>query len=221
MKVVCYTCITGGYDKLKQPSIENAGIDFICFTDNQSIAYGAWKAMSIPNELKFLSDVKKQRIVKICPHRYLKEYDVSIWVDGNIEVAGNLHQFIKQYDLSKVPFYTRVHPARNCIYDEAKACIAFSKDNKECIEKQVKKYKDEGYPKHIGMVETGVLLRRHNDMQCKFIDEAWATELLLNSHRDQLSFNYICWKNHFLPGIMKNEFKINSNKVFKLHGHGR
>jgi hypothetical protein len=89
--------------------------------------------MSIPNELKFLSDVKKQRIVKICPHRYLKEYDVSIWVDGSIEVIGNLYQFIKQYDLDKVPFYTRIHPARNCIYDEADICIRLGKDDSMCI----------------------------------------------------------------------------------------
>ena len=45
---------------------------------------GIWKLLPIPDELKHLNNVKKQRIVKICPHRYLKDYDISIWVDGNI-----------------------------------------------------------------------------------------------------------------------------------------
>jgi len=47
---------------------------------------GAWKLRPIPEELKHLSNVKKQRVIKICPHRYLKEYDISIWVDGNLEI---------------------------------------------------------------------------------------------------------------------------------------
>ena len=157
--------------------------------------------------------------MKICPHRYLKDYDVSIWVDGNIAIVGNLYQFIKQYDLDKVPFYTRVHPARNCIYDEANACIRMNKDSSESIKKQVERYKNEGYPKHIGLVETGIILRKHNEEICKCIDDMWATELLLNSHRDQLSFNYICWKKHFIPGVLKNEFKLN-NQFFKLQKHG-
>ena len=120
----------------------------------------------IPDDLQFLSNVKKQRIVKICPHRYLKEYDISIWVDGSISVIGDLNTFINQYDLEKNPFYVRIHPSRNCIYDEARACISINKDAKETIEKQVKRYREEGYPEHIGMVETCVLLRKHNGMRC-------------------------------------------------------
>jgi hypothetical protein len=46
--------------------------------------------MPIPKELQYLSDVKKQRVVKICPHRYLKEYDISIWVDGNFSIVGSI-----------------------------------------------------------------------------------------------------------------------------------
>lgn len=118
-KVVVYTCITGGYDSLKQPKAVSANIDYICFTDRFSGVLGAWKFVPVPDELKWLSNVKKQRVVKICPHRYLKEYDISIWVDGNISIIGNLNKFINQYDLNIKPFYTRVHPSRNCIYDEA------------------------------------------------------------------------------------------------------
>lgn len=82
-KIVCYTCITGGYDRLKEPLVVSKGIDYICFTDNPFLKSKVWQARPIPKELDYLSNVKKQRIVKICPHRYLKEYDISIWVDGS------------------------------------------------------------------------------------------------------------------------------------------
>ena len=185
-----------------------------------SIKAGAWKLKEIPNELKYLSNVKKQRIIKICPHRYLKEYDISIWVDGSFQIIGDLNEFIAQYDLQKCSIYVRVHPYRKCIYDEANACIKMHKDVKEKILAQVNAYRNEGYPKKIGMVETGILLRKHNDAKCQMICNLWASELLKHSHRDQLSFNYACWKMHFIPGILKNEFKV-SNLFFKITNHAK
>lgn len=207
---------------LKDPIVaQDPTIDFICFTD-QNFKSKIWKLKPIPEDLRYLSNVKKQRILKICPHRYLKEYDVSIWVDGNIQIVGDLNKFMSQYDLEKTPFYTRVHPSRKCIYDEAKACIDFGKDSSNTIKSQIDIYKKECYPKKAGMVETCILLRKHNDIRCQMICNMWATELLNHSHRDQLSFNYICWKNHFLPGILKNEFKVASNftDTFRLCNHG-
>ena len=167
-----------------------------------------------------LSQVKQQRVIKICPHRYLpKKYDVSLWVDGNIQITGDLMQFIKQYDLSKNCFYTRIHPIRNCIYDEANAVLHYKKDLSGKVQQQITKYKAENYPAHIGMVETCIILRKHNLYQCKIIDNYWAAELLTNSHRDQLSFNYVCWKNHFMPGIMLKEFSMKKNKFFRTLRH--
>ena len=220
MKIVCYTCIVGAYDSLKLPLMMSNNIDYVCFTDQRFQIVGPWQLRNIPSDLQFLSNVKKQRIVKICPHRFLKNYDISIWIDGSISIIGDLNTFISQYDLKKNPFYVRIHPFRNCIYDEADVCMKMHKDVSYVIEKQINRYKEEGYPAHIGMVETGILLRRHNDIKCQMIDNMWATELLNFSHRDQLSFNYVCWKNHFLPGILRNEFKVNKNDIFKLNSHG-
>ena len=69
------------------------------------------------------------------------------------------------------------------------------------------------------MVETGILLRKHNNNQCKLLCYAWAEELLKHSHRDQLSFNYICWKYKFIPGYLANEFYLNKNNFFKIVSH--
>ena len=222
-KIVCYTCITGGYDKLAQPQIISPNIEFVCFTDDLSIESGIWQLRQIPDELKYLNNVKTQRIIKICPHRYLSEYDISIWIDGNIYIKNDLNDFISQYDLNENFLYTRVHPSRNCIYDEAKACIRFNKDIDSTISKQIDSYANEKYPAHIGMVETGIMLRKHNDNRCKMLCNAWASELLKHSHRDQLSFNYVCWKNKYICGILKNEFRLgkNKNRFFEIGCHGK
>ena len=222
--IVCYTCITGDYDHLKQPIVFNRQIDYVCFTDCARVLPNSiWQFRPIPKELCVLSQVKQQRIVKICPHRYLREYSISIWIDGSFQICGSLVDFVRQYDLSKTPLYTRVHPQRNCIYEEAKVCIAMHKDSRAVIDKQIAKYQEEGYPKNAGMYETGVILRKHNDMKCQLVCNRWASELLLGSHRDQLSFNYACWKEHFLPGCLNGEFNLCGNMVntFRLCRHGR
>lgn len=218
-KIVCYTCITGGYDSLKDPLVVSKRIDYICFTDNPFLKSKVWQTRSIPKELDYLSNVKKQRIVKICPHRYLKEYDISIWVDGSFQIIDDLMKFIEQYDLEKTSLYTRIHPTRDCIYDEAEACARLSKDIKSNIQRQIDAYKKEGYPKHIGMAETGIILRKHDDKKCVLLDNLWASQLLKYSHRDQLSFNYACWKMHFVYGALSKQFCI-QNQFFKFHLHG-
>lgn len=220
MKTVVYTCITGGYDSLKEPNIVSKDVDYICFTDNLNLKSPVWQIKPIPEELKFLSNVKKQRIVKICPHRYLSEYDVSVWVDGHIYIIGDINEFISQYDLNKCSFYTRVHPSRKCIYDEAEAVIKMNKDSIDVVNRQIQRYKQENYPKKIGMMETGIILRKHNAKICKLLCNLWASELLKESHRDQLSFNYACWKMKFVAGVLTNETNINSNKFFRIGYHG-
>lgn len=60
----------------------------------------------------------------------------------------------------------------------------------------------------------------HNDRRCRLFDEAWVVELLLNSHRDQLSFNYTAWKTGFLPGYLSNQFRVNGNRYFRMEKHG-
>ena len=52
-------------------------------------------------------------------------------------------------------------------------------------------------------------------------DEAWATEVLLNSKRDQLSFNHVAWRRKFMIGYMMNEFHVNENRFFRLLPHGQ
>ena len=49
-------------------------------------------------------------------------------------------------------------------------------------------------PSHIGLAETNLMLRDHRDPKCEEVMKLWESEVLKGSHRDQLSFNYACWK---------------------------
>lgn len=220
-KIVCYTCITGNYDQLRVPSVpQSSDVDFVCFTDDSRLQSDFWSLKPIPDDLSLLSNVKQQRVIKICPHRYLRNYQYSIWVDGNLEIIGNIRRLVDEYDLSKFDLFVRLHPKRNCIYDEAEEVVRQKKDLTQKVPIQISKYKSEEYPAHIGMVESNVLLRNHMTTQCQIFDNYWAAELLRYSHRDQLSFNYICWKLNFKYGIMTKQASIKQNSYFRFHYHG-
>ena len=195
-KKVVYTCITGGYDNLMEPKFITPGFDYVCFTDDvENTQSKVWQIRPIPDELYNLSNVKKQRMVKINPHKYLSEYDESIWVDGSMMVIGDLNKFIDEYCRDKsISVLFREHPARKCIYDEAETCLRMKKDTPENIKSQMDRYRKEGFPRKYGLVESNMIYRRHNNPYCIKLMETWAEEVRKGSHRDQLSFNYALWK---------------------------
>ena len=59
------------------------------------------------------------------------------------------------------------------------------------------RYISEGYPKNNGLATNPIIVRNHNDSDAIAVMEDWWSEIKYNSKRDQLSFNYIVWKNQF------------------------
>ena len=96
-KKVIYTCITGGYDSLIEPKYVTEGFDYICFTDNPNLNSDVWIIKPLPSETDGLSQVKKQRYVKINAHKVVGEYDLSIWVDGNVTIKDDLNTLLETH----------------------------------------------------------------------------------------------------------------------------
>ena len=196
-KIVVYTCITGGYDNIIEPTYVTPGVDYVCFTDDKTLKSKTWKFRPIPEELLSYSKVKQQRGVKILAHRYLSDYDISIWVDGAVIVKGDIKEYLKTLDLNMYSVFIPEHPARKCIYAEKEACVKIKKikgDEVALADKQMNRYKSEGFPTNYGLVQSNIMIRRHNDEYSKDLMEKWWSELKDYSHRDQLSFNYALWK---------------------------
>lgn len=217
---VIYTCITGNYEPLDDPFSVSPGFDYICFTNSDTIKSNVWKILPIPKELDGLTEVKKQRCIKINAHKYLPQYDLSIWVDGSIKLLKNVNQFIKDNCEDGIIFIPS-HPQRNCIYEEMATCIKMKKDTEANIAPQRKRYKEEKFPEHYGLVQSNIIVRKHNDPDCIRLMECWWNELKNGSHRDQLSFNYAVWKNEDVK-VNYLSSKTCSSEYFKWDtSHGK
>jgi len=193
-KLVVYTALTGNYDNLVTPSVINPNFDYICFTDNPELKSDFWTIKLM--EESTLDRVRKARRHKILPHEYLKEYDYSLWIDANFDIIGDVEEYINRYAKNRKLMVIK-HDKRDDIYDEARECIRLEKDDPEIINKQIERYAKENYPKNNGLIASGIIFRNHSDPEVIKVMEDWFNEVENYSRRDQLSFNYVCWKNNF------------------------
>lgn len=202
-KYVIYTCISGDYDSLKNLSfIDTEHFDYVCFTNSNKIKtldVYPWKIIDVSNfDIGITKNdadyvTKFARFFKTHPHLFFENYEKSIWIDGNINVLGEANDFIKLLNNDNF-ILVPIHPIRNNIYEELKACRSLGKETSENLNKVNRFLINENFPSDTKLVQTGIILRNHNDKKCIFFMNKWWDMIKDYSKRDQLSFNYVFWK---------------------------
>ena len=56
------------------------------------------------------------------------------------------------------------------------------------------RYIKEQFPYKNGLIESSIIVRKHNNKECIYLMNKWTNEIIKYSHRDQLSYNYLIWK---------------------------
>lgn len=218
-KKVIYTCITGDYDDLIKHKYVNSDYDYVCFTDNKTLLKSKIKPWKIlPLKYKESDKIRNARWHKTHPHILFPEYDISFWVDASIDILTN--KLFNKFEDSSLELMTIIYNERNCIFQECDAVEYFKYDSTKSINRIREFLKSSKMPKNFGLAETGIMFRRHNIPQIIKINEDWWNMIKKYSHRDQLSFTYVLWKNGVAPN--KNMFipneRINPvNYIIKRH----
>ena len=184
-KKVIYTALTGSYDALKQPAVIREDWDYICFTevDGQE---GVWQLRCIDFEG---SNVEKARQVKLQPQCVLPEYEVSVWVDANICITGDeFYDKIESALSEGILFGALPHGKRDCVFDELCVCYALGRISWKQAYTHLRRLMAMRMPRHAGLYETNVLLRRHLHPDVVGLDNAWWDLFRRCSTRDQLTF---------------------------------
>lgn len=213
-RIVVNTAILGNYDDLCDPIYISSNCDYICFTDNPNLTSKIWKIKKI--KLYNNDIVRTSRMAKILAHKFVEEYDISIWTDSNITLTKDVNVLIDKY-LKNENMACFKHSIRDCIYQEAQECIILKKDDEDIILKQMELYKTENYPEHNGLIESGILLRRHNVPVIKEAMELWWYFIDNYSKRDQLSFNYVAWKRKLNYNEIEQSVYVNDFSQYHIH----
>jgi hypothetical protein len=214
-KIVVYTAISNNYDTLREPDCFSSACDYVCFSDNPHLQSQCWSVRLLGGNGS--EPIRRARKPKILPHRYFPDYECSVWVDGNLTIIGDVQELVEQYLAENNLAFFKHPDGRNCIYQEAEACIRFRKDREEIIRQQIARYRSFDYPEHNGLLASGVILRRHNRPDIVRTMEEWWEEIVHYSRRDQLSFNFVAWKNKTAYTLIDNN--IRDNRYFRWQPH--
>ena len=196
-RAVVYTCITGNYDSAQKPLYYTDHCDYIMFSEcTETIAPNGWRACEIPESIKDIgNNVMINRYIKMHPHElFEKEYDYSIYIDGNIRPITDLSVLCELIN-EKVGVAFHKHSSRISIYDEIRACQILNKGNVTKLREQGERYRKEYFPSQFGMAECNVIITDLHSTEARRILTAWWEEFLRSgSGRDQISLPYILWK---------------------------
>ena len=212
-KIVAYTCIVGNYDKLHYPSEELAQkYDYVLISDDKPSDMGTFKQWIdvrdiCPNEIT--DNTRKNRYCKINAHKIFPDYNMSIYMDGNIQLKRNLDEICD--NISDIGITVLAQTGYIDTYREAAHKMGQNVDNVDIIYKQVEKYWKDGFPEGFGSWYCTILVRKHNSKLCMKIMEDWWNELCLYSKRNQISFPYVLWKNGFCTSDVKTILKEKEN----------
>ena len=114
--------------------------------------------------------------------------------------------------------------SRSTVAEEVEALLLMIDKGKKNIDsnqirKQIQAYKEDGFLDDNGLIAGGFILRKHNDVDVIDAMEAWWAEIKKYTTRDQLSFNYIAWKQNL--AIFYIDGDLRNNKYFQWINHKR
>jgi len=123
---------------------------------------------------------------KVIPHIACPAADVTVWIDGNMDVRipDLAERCVAELGDDDMLFIR--HPWRDDIYEEAVESLKMSKYRGMPLLEQVRSYRRSGHPKHWGLVHGGLLVRRNTPAVVDF-DRTWWHEIVRWSVQDQLS----------------------------------
>lgn len=187
MKVAIYTCLTNGYDILRQPLYVEDGFDFLCFVgkgEKTSDYDGVWRIIEIP--LTFGDTAIDSRYPKILPHEFLQDYDYSIWIDANIEITGPaLYEAVRKKISEGVEYCGVSHPWRKSIYKETLKCLRLRLISFPMAYRTLAWLLKEHMPFNYGLYENNLILRKHNSPSIIALDQLWWEAFKRFPRRDQ------------------------------------
>ncbi len=212
-KIVIYTAIQGDYDDLKDPLFIDPNITYVCFTDNKNVKSDIWNIKYIDESVDSALSIRKY---KVLPHLYFKEFETSVWVDGNLLIQKDIRKFIKKYGRGS-DFLCFPHDQRRCIYDEGAEVIRLRRAPKSAVIQQMAYYLQNYYPENNGLLWCGFMVRNHNNSKLIKVMEEWWEQINRFSKRDQISLPYILYQNQYLYDLC--DLNLHENEWISISRH--
>jgi hypothetical protein len=222
-RVALYTAIYGNSDWPKP--IPDLGVPCYLYTDDPSLhdALPGWQVRVVNH---YVATVKGSPRVTapMLAHKWWKTHpalacpdvDISIWVDGSMEILTSDYVKLCLEALGSDDWSCVQHPARSCIYPEASFSASLKRYDAPSINAQAEFYRHQvGHPPNWGLIATGANVRRHTAAVVE-MGEHWWDECINWSHHDQLSLPVLL---RLANGKVPFNYNLPWFKWWHLHEH--
>ena len=222
LKATVYTCITKGYEISLPPAPAQDCINScVLFTNDSSLVSPGWEVRRLVSSPRIKRADLINRYHKLFASTLFNDTDISVYIDGNIEIISNICPLIDSFLQSGKSFGCLKHPQRSNIIQELEACSKlgkFKEDDYAHAFDQVDAYLKDGFPLEMPLQAATILFRKH--VQDPLLNEAmtlWWEQLNKYTCRDQLSLPYVLWKTAL--SFMSFDLDIFDNEYFIRHPH--
>lgn len=207
-KVAVFTCAIGNFDWIHRPKFMPQGVDFLRFSDRRPLSLRGWSHRRLTNHTHRLSSRMLSRFPKIQPHVLLADYDIGVWVDGNVQVVGDITPLVCAFSESECDIALFPHPSGRSVEEEIDFAIAkgrISPDFYDKAEQQRTRYKSLGLLEK-SIHECTIIFFRISSVELRRACDLWWQELCHFTERDQISqpfamhntdINILNWDWHF------------------------
>lgn len=218
MRLLVYTCVIGGYDRVFPPIRSAYHVDHLLVTDDPNVEVEGWKTL-IVNPAAFGSATLANRYHKMLMHRVRPGYDVSLYVDGNIRLLGDMARFVANTHADRNALTLFRHDRRDSVIEEIEICEKLGKLKDPLLARsRLESFREEGFPDNLGLVEAGVLIKDHRHAVTDVIMSEWWAEYSKAPTRDQLSLPHVLWKSRAPVGYHAFNYR-SPNPWFGIYPH--
>jgi hypothetical protein len=199
-KVCIYSAIYGAYDVLREPVEQSIECDFIMFTDNKELSElkdkTKWEVKYVP--WQFGHPRHNAKCPKLNPDIVLPEYDIVIWVDGDMEITSPDYAkiWIDLLEESDEPIAFVKHWMRDCVYEEMHAACRVRKyeDIVKMIYSQLTQYRKIGIPEHWGLYACTSFARDNRSPLVHRLNRTWWRLNFEENYFDQITLIRVMWE---------------------------
>lgn len=190
-KLVVYTVVLGTVHELP-PRHKNADVDWICFTDQDSLKSKGWTIVII--EPHFAFDLERSsREPKTRAHLWLEGYERSIYIDSKVQLKCHPEDLWKALvPTNETTLGAIEHSFRESLEEEIEGIYSLRLDHWYPLE-NFRRVMAEISPDylHAKPIWGGIIARRHHHPSVVQAMDLWFSMILHFSKRDQLYLPYV------------------------------
>ena len=218
LKLLVYTCVFGGYDRIFPPVAADPAIDYVVVTDQPGLSVRGWKTRHV-DPAGFGTSRLANRHYKLLGHEHFPEYDCSVYVDGNIRVVRRTGEFLRAFMESGAALGLYRHPLRSSVAEEVAQCAKAGKiADHDAGLAELRGYQAEGFPDSQGLIEASIVLRNHRHPELREAMRLWWDLFDKYRSRDQFSLPFVLWRTA-VPCMLIGQSFRESNPYFGWYPH--